>query len=47
MWRVIEHINYFSYDSLSKLLESKGFEILDYRISRRYNDSMEIIARKI
>jgi glycosyltransferase involved in cell wall biosynthesis len=47
MWKVIEHINYFSYDSLSKLLQSNGFEILNYRISRRYKGSMEIIARKI
>ncbi|MEC2055481.1 glycosyltransferase [Peribacillus psychrosaccharolyticus] len=47
MWKVIEHINYFSYDSLSKLLKSKGFEILDYRTSRRYNGSMEVLARKV
>ncbi|HAN10429.1 MAG TPA: hypothetical protein DCP90_07435 [Clostridiales bacterium] len=46
MWRVCEHLNYFSYTSLKKVLNDIGFEINDYKISQHYNGSMEIIAKK-
>ncbi len=44
--RVCEHINYFSYTSLSKLLVQYGFEIEDYQVSKIYHSCMEVIARK-
>ncbi len=46
MWRVCEHLNYFSYDSLKKVLNNLGFEIKDYKVSEHYNGSMEVIAKK-
>ncbi|HCC08175.1 MAG TPA: hypothetical protein DEP72_08490 [Clostridiales bacterium] len=46
MWRVCEHLNYFSYDSLKKVLGNIGFEVKDYKISQHYNGSMEITAIK-
>ncbi len=46
MWRVCEHLNYFSFSSLEKLLNSYGFEVVDYSSSRHYNGSMEVIAVK-
>jgi 2-polyprenyl-3-methyl-5-hydroxy-6-metoxy-1,4-benzoquinol methylase len=46
MWRVCEHINYFSYQSLITMMKKIGFEIKHYSPSRRYNGSMEIIAVK-
>lgn len=47
MHGVCEHINYFSYTSLSKLLVQYGFKIEDYQVSGIYNGCMEVIARKI
>lgn len=47
MWRVCEHLSYFSYRSMEKLLVQNGFEILDYRSSKHYNGSMELVTRKI
>jgi len=47
MWRVCEHLNYFSLTSLKKLLNDIGFTIKDYKISQHYNGSMEIIAARI
>lgn len=46
MWRVCEHLNYFSYKSLKNVLEKIGFRIIDYRFSQHYNGCMEIIATK-
>jgi len=46
MWRVIEHLNYFSFRSLKAILEANNFEIVDYKISARYNGSMEVTAIK-
>ncbi|MED1783271.1 class I SAM-dependent methyltransferase [Brevibacillus fortis] len=46
MWRVVEHLNYFSFISLSKWLNRLGFEVVDYQVSSSYNGSMEVIAIK-
>jgi 2-polyprenyl-3-methyl-5-hydroxy-6-metoxy-1,4-benzoquinol methylase len=46
MWRVCEHLNYFSYISLKKTLEKTGFKTVDYKISQHYNGCMEITAIK-
>jgi SAM-dependent methyltransferase len=46
MWNEPTHVTYFSYDGFRKLLFENGFEILNYKISNRYNGSMEIIAKK-
>jgi len=47
MWRVCEHLNYFSYRSLKMILEKIGFNIVDYKFSQHYNGCMEITAVKI
>lgn len=47
MWRVCEHLNYFSYTSLKKALEKTGFMIVDYKFSQHYNGCMEITALKM
>ena len=47
MWRVCEHLNYFSYRSLKKILEKIGFDIVDYKFSQHYNGCMEVSAIKI
>lgn len=47
MWRVCEHLQFFSYVGLRKILIEAGFEVLDYQVSTRYNGSMEICARKV
>lgn len=46
MWRVCEHLNYFSFRSLRTLLEGHGFDVEDYRVSSHYFGSMEVTARK-
>jgi SAM-dependent methyltransferase len=46
MKRVCEHLNYFSMDSLRKLLNRFDFSVIDYRISAHYNGSMEVTAVK-
>jgi 2-polyprenyl-3-methyl-5-hydroxy-6-metoxy-1,4-benzoquinol methylase len=46
MWRVCEHLNYFSYRSLKKTLENTGFKTVDYKISQHYNGCMEVTAIK-
>jgi SAM-dependent methyltransferase len=40
------HLNYFSRDSLYKLLERSGLAPVEYRISAHYNGSMEVAAVK-
>lgn len=47
MWRICEHLNYFSFDSFEKILNQIGFEVIDYQISFQYNGSMEVIAKKV
>ncbi len=46
MWRVCEHLNYFSYKSLKKVLEKIRFKIANYKFSQHYNGCMEIVAIK-
>lgn len=46
MWRTTQHINYFSYDSLEKVLNENGFEILEYKMSKNYNGSLEVTPIK-
>lgn len=46
MWTVIEHLQYFSAESLRKALEMCGFEPLTYAMSKHYAGSMEMIAVK-
>lgn len=46
MWVVCEHLNYFSLQSMQRLLERNGFTIERYDVSPRYNGSMELIARR-
>lgn len=46
MWRVCEHLNYFSFMSLEKILRNIGFKIVDYKLSQHYNGCMEIVAIK-
>ncbi len=46
MKRVCEHLNYFSFGSLEKILLSGGFSVVDYRISGHYNGSMEVTAMR-
>ncbi|HYF93929.1 MAG TPA: class I SAM-dependent methyltransferase [Symbiobacteriaceae bacterium] len=46
MWRVVEHLNYFSFRSLHELLERSGFRVMEYHVSAQYNGSMEILAIK-
>jgi 2-polyprenyl-3-methyl-5-hydroxy-6-metoxy-1,4-benzoquinol methylase len=47
MWKVCEHLNFFSRQSLINLLSRFNFEILDYSLSASYRGSMEITARKL
>ena len=46
MWRVVEHLNYFSFASLRNLLEQCGFELASYALSPQYAGSMEVMAVK-
>lgn len=46
MWRIVEHLNYFSFRSLRKVLEQLGFDVVDYRPSGHYNGSMEVMSVK-
>ncbi|MRG84778.1 class I SAM-dependent methyltransferase [Salinibacillus xinjiangensis] len=47
MWRICEHINYFSFQSLHNVLRKLGFKVIDYQVSSFYKGSMEVIAKKI
>jgi 2-polyprenyl-3-methyl-5-hydroxy-6-metoxy-1,4-benzoquinol methylase len=44
IWRVVEHMHYFSDRSLHKVHNAHGLRPRDYRLSRHYNGSMEVIA---
>jgi 2-polyprenyl-3-methyl-5-hydroxy-6-metoxy-1,4-benzoquinol methylase len=46
MWRIVEHLNYFSFRSLSKWLNIIGFDVVNYNVSAHYNGSMEVTAIK-
>ena len=46
MKRVCEHLNYFSFKSLEKVLGENGFYIMDYKISLRFAGSMEVTCMK-
>ena len=46
MWKEPSHISYFSFRGLRSLAERCGFAVEDYRVSRRYNGSMELILTK-
>ncbi len=46
MWKVCEHLNFFSRRSLGQVLTQFGFEILDYSLSTNYRGSMELTSRK-
>lgn len=46
MWCEPFHITYFSRAGLYQLLDDVGFEVLEYIISSRYIDSMELIIKK-
>lgn len=46
MWRIVEHLNYFSFRALKKWLDAVGFEVVNYNVSGHYNGSMEVTALK-
>jgi 2-polyprenyl-3-methyl-5-hydroxy-6-metoxy-1,4-benzoquinol methylase len=46
MWRIVEHLNYFSFRSLKKWLDIVGFDVVNYNVSGHYNGSMEVTAIK-
>lgn len=46
MWCEPLHISYFSYRGLEKLVTKIGFQVMEYKVSNRYNGSMELILTK-
>jgi len=46
MWCEPNHISYFCYEGLEKLVAKCGFKTVDYQVSQRYNGSMEVIFVK-
>jgi len=46
MWRVSEHLHFFSYKGLRRVLKETGFEVKRYNVSKKYNGSMELILSK-
>lgn len=46
MWRVAEHLNYFSRRSLAGLLDRLGFDLVSYGVSDYYRGSMEVVAKR-
>ncbi|MFE4573236.1 class I SAM-dependent methyltransferase [Paenibacillus chitinolyticus] len=46
MWKEAGHLHYFSYHSLEKLLQNCKFKVINYKLSNRYNGSMEVTAVK-
>ena len=46
MWCVQNHITYFSFEGIRKLAKQCGFEVREYKVSSRYNGSMELILTK-
>ena len=47
MWRVCEHLQYFSYQSFRKAIEGLELEVLEYGLSKQYPGSMELTLKKI
>ena len=46
MWCVQNHVTYFSFRGIKMIIEECGFKIADYKVSRKYNGSMELILIK-
>ena len=46
MWLESEYIQYFSKASLNKLLKDHGFKIRDYRVSKHYQGSVEVMIER-
>jgi glycosyltransferase involved in cell wall biosynthesis/SAM-dependent methyltransferase len=46
MWREGEHLQYFSRRSLTRLLNDREFAIVDFRLSKRYRGSIEVICER-
>lgn len=46
MWSVSNHLTYFSYKGFRSFAEQHGLQVQEYRISKRYNGSMELILKK-
>ncbi|MCE5324768.1 class I SAM-dependent methyltransferase [bacterium] len=46
MWRVCEHLNYFSFKSLKSVLENLGMDVINYGVSGQYNGCMEVTSVK-
>ena len=47
MWKVSNHLTYFSYRNFQKLAKQHGLQIQEYHVSKRYNGSMELILKKL
>ncbi len=46
MWRVCEHLQYFSYASFAKSVAQLDFEMIDYDLSVTFPGSMELTLRR-
>jgi protein O-GlcNAc transferase len=46
-WAELEHYHNFNRESLTRLLDACGFNVVSYGISERYVAGMELIARKM
>jgi hypothetical protein len=46
MWRVCEHLHFFSFQSLKKALDKAGLKAVRYEVSSKYRGSMEVTCRK-
>ena len=47
MWKVSNHLTYFSYRNFQTLAKQHGLQIQEYHVSKRYNGSMELILKKL
>lgn len=46
MWMVCEHLNYFCFRSLKRILEQNGMHVVNYGVSGHYNGCMEVTSVK-
>ena len=46
MWHELNHYTYSSYESVCKILDKLGMEVVHYDVSERYMGSMELFIRK-
>ena len=46
MLKVVEHLNYFSYQGLIRILDELGLKVVEYRASRKYYGSMELTIQR-